>query len=59
MSPIKYIGIFDSIQDAKNAYIQEKKRRLFELANKWKNKLEKRAFDALVNLDIVKHFKLH
>ena len=55
----KYLGIFDSLQDAKNAYIQEKKRRLFELANKWKNKLEKRAFDALVNLDIVKHFKLH
>lgn len=54
-----YLGAFKLLDDAKNEYIKEKKKQLLFLANKWKDKIEKRAYDALVNLDIVKHFKLH
>lgn len=53
---LKYLGIFDTVEEAKNAYLAEKKKRITELANKWKDKIEPRAYDALINLDVEKFF---
>lgn len=53
---LKYLGIFDTVEEAKNAYLKEKKRYITELANKWKDKIEPRVYDALINLDVDKFF---
>lgn len=53
---LKYLGIFDTVEDAKNAYLKEKKRYITELANKWKDKIEPRAYNALVSLDVENFF---
>lgn len=53
---LKYLGIFDTVEEAKNAYLKEKKKRITELANKWKDKIEPRAYDALINLDVDNFF---
>jgi hypothetical protein len=52
-----YLGSFSTIEDARKAYLAEKKKRITELANKWKDKIETRAYDALINLDVDKFFK--
>jgi hypothetical protein len=52
-----YLGSFNTIEDAREAYLVEKKKRITELANKWKDKIEQRAYDALINLDVDKFFK--
>lgn len=54
---LKYLGIFDTVEEAKTAYLKEKKRYITELANKWKDKIEQRAYDALINLDVDNFFK--
>lgn len=53
---LKHLGIFDTVEEARNAYLKEKKKHLVELANKWKDKIEPRAYDALINLDVDKFF---
>ena len=53
---LKYLGIFDTVEEAKTAYLKEKKKRITELANKWKDKIEPRAYDALINLDVDNFF---
>lgn len=52
----KYIGLFKTAEEARYAYLKEKKNHIIELANKWKDKIEKRAYDALINLDVHKFF---
>lgn len=52
----KFLGTFNTVKDAEKAYLKEKKKRIIELANKWKDKIEPRAYNALINLDIKKFF---
>ena len=52
----KYIGLFKTVEEARAAYLEEKKKRITELANKWKDKIEPRAYDALINLDVENFF---
>lgn len=52
-----HLGTFKTIEDARMAYVQRKRASITELANKWKHKLEKRAYDALINLDIDNFFR--
>lgn len=52
----KYIGLFKTVKEAREAYLTEKKKHIIELANKWKDKIEPRAYDALINLDVEKFF---
>ena len=52
-----YLGAFSTVEEAYKAYLNSKKKRITELANKWKDKIEKRAYDALINLDVDKFFK--
>lgn len=54
----KYLGTFKTVKEAQRAYIKEKKIQIDSLAEKWKDKLEPKAYNALKNLDIVKHFNL-
>lgn len=51
-----YLGTFETVEEARLAYLGEKKKRIIELANKWKSKIEPRAYDALINLDVDKFF---
>ena len=45
----KHLGQFDTELEAFNAYKQAKESYLKELANKWKDKVDTRAYDALMN----------
>lgn len=51
-----YLGSFQISESATEAYIQEKRKQILELATKWKGIIEDKAYDALLNLDIVKFF---
>lgn len=51
-----YLGTFDTIKEAQDAYLKTKKEYTVMLANKWKDKIEQRAYDALINLDVDKFF---
>lgn len=47
-----YLGTFSTVEDAHKAYLIAKKERINELANKWKDKLTPKVYDALINLDV-------
>lgn len=51
-----YLGSFATVQDARKAYLEAKKNFITGLANKWKGKIELRAYNALINLDVDKFF---
>lgn len=53
----RYLGAFQTIEEANTAYLKAKKEYVIELANKWKDKIESRAYDALINLDVDNFFK--
>ena len=48
----KYIGLYDTEIEAFNAYKQAKESYLKELANKWKGKIDDRAYDDLMKYDV-------
>lgn len=52
----KYLGIFPSVEKAQQAYFKSKKEHIIRLANKWKDNIERRAYNALINLDVVNFF---
>ncbi len=47
-----YLGTFNTEIEAFNAYKQAKENYLKELANKWKDKIDERAYDALMNYQV-------
>jgi hypothetical protein len=47
-----HIGIYDTVIEAFEAYRQAKKDRLRFLAEKWKDKIDQRAYQALLNYDV-------
>ena len=51
-----YLGSFRSVEEARAAYVRAKKECVVDLANKWKDKIEPRAYEALINLDVDKFF---
>ena len=51
-----YLGTFGTIEEARNTYLKAKKEYITNLANKWKDKIEPRAYDALINLDVDNFF---
>jgi hypothetical protein len=51
------LGTFNTIEEARSTYLKAKKEYTTKLANKWKDKIEPRAYDALINLDVDKFFK--
>lgn len=52
----KYLGKFETVEEAKDVYLKAKKEHIIELAEKWKDKIEQRAYDALINLDVDQFF---
>ena len=47
-----YLGIYNTEIEAFNAYKKAKENYLKELANKWKNKIDLRAYEALMNYQV-------
>lgn len=45
-----YLGVFDTIEEASAAFLVKKKELLFELAEKYKDKLEKRVYNVLTTI---------
>lgn len=52
----KHLGFFNTVEESRNAYLKEKKKHLITLANKWKDKIEPRAYNALIKLDVENFF---
>ena len=48
----KHVGAFNSVTDAFAAYKKAKEAYLVELAEKWKGKIDNRAYDALINYEV-------
>ena len=48
----KYLGLFNTEIEAFNAYKQAKESYLKEQANKWKGKIDERAYEALMNYQV-------
>ena len=46
------VGVFDDKNDAFNAYKQAKEDYIKEMADKWKDKLEPRVYEALYNYKV-------
>lgn len=51
-----HLGTFPTVEMAHKAYLNAKKEHIINLANKWKDKIEPRAYDALISLDVHKFF---
>lgn len=47
-----YLGYFDNPVDAFNAYKEKKKEIIINVANKWKDQIDPRAYEAMINYDI-------
>lgn len=47
-----YLGTFDTITDAFNVYKKMKEKRIKEIADKWKDQLEPRVYEALYNYKV-------
>jgi hypothetical protein len=47
-----YLGFFDNVIDAFNAYKEAKEKRIKELADKYRDKLEPRVYEALYNYKV-------
>lgn len=43
------LGLYESISDARSAYVDKKESIVKGLAEKWKNKIDKRAYEALIS----------
>lgn len=52
----EHLGTFPTVELARKAYLKAKKEHIVELANKWKDEIEPRAYNALINLDVEKFF---
>lgn len=48
----KYLGIFDTQEEALKAYKQAKESRIKELANKWKDQIDHRVYEELMNYKV-------
>lgn len=48
----EYLGAFDNPTDAFNAYKQAKEMYVKEVANKWKDKIDPRAYEAMMNYQV-------
>ena len=48
----EHLGLFNTEIEAFNAYKQAKENHIKELANKWKGKIDERAYDALMNYQV-------
>lgn len=47
-----YLGTFDTINEAFNAYKEAKEKYIKEVADKWKDQLEPRVYEALYNYKV-------
>lgn len=47
-----YLGTFDTITDAFNVYKKMKEKRIKEIADKWKDKIEPRVYEAMYNYKV-------
>lgn len=48
----KYLGIFDTLEEAFKAYKQAKESRIKELTNKWKDQIDPRVYEELMNYKV-------
>ena len=48
----KYLGIFDTLEEALKAYKQAKESRIKGLANKWKDQIDLRVYEELMNYKV-------
>lgn len=48
-----YVGIYDTPEQAFSAYKKVKERRIKELANKWRSQIDPRAYEALMNYEVL------
>ena len=48
----EYLGLFNTELEAFNAYKQAKESFVKEQANKWKDKIDERAYEALMNYQV-------
>lgn len=51
-SRLRYLGCYDTPEDAFIAYKAAKEKRIKEVANKWKDKLEPRVYKAMMNYQV-------
>lgn len=49
---LTYCGSYGSVEEAFSAYKVAKERYLKELAEKWKGKIDDRAYEALINYEV-------
>ena len=47
----KHIGVFDTILEAFQAYKEAKEQHIKDVANKWKDQIDPRVYDAMVNFE--------